>query len=69
MNYAFSVLNMHKLYLIVDKENEKAIHIYKKVGFSIEGELKDEFFVDGSYHNAIRMCMFQKEYLQTKNKN
>lgn len=60
---------MHKLYLIVDKENEKAIHIYKKVGFSIEGELKDEFFVDGSYHNAIRMCMFQKEYLQTKNKN
>jgi diamine N-acetyltransferase len=69
MNYAFSVLNMHKLYLIVDKENEKAIHIYKKVGFSIEGELKDEFFVDGSYHNAIRMCMFQKEYLQTKSKN
>ncbi|MEI2361600.1 spermidine N1-acetyltransferase [Priestia megaterium] len=68
MNYAFSVLNMHKLYLIVDKENEKAIHIYKKVGFSIEGELKDEFFVDGSYHNVIRMCMFQKEYLQTKNK-
>jgi diamine N-acetyltransferase len=63
MKYAFSVLNMHKLYLIVDKENTKAIHIYKKVGFSVEGELEDEFFVDGSYHNAIRMCMFQK-YLE-----
>lgn len=64
MKYAFSVLNMHKLYLIVDKENAKAIHIYKKVGFSVEGELEDEFFVDGSYHNAIRMCMFQKQYLK-----
>ncbi|MBH0334318.1 spermidine acetyltransferase, partial [Bacillus thuringiensis] len=48
----------------VNTTNEKAIHIYKKVGFSIEGELQDEFFVDGQYHNAIRMCMFQKDYLE-----
>ncbi|WP_338751506.1 spermidine N1-acetyltransferase [Bacillus sp. FJAT-52991] len=64
MYYAFSVLNMHKLYLIVDKVNEKAIHVYEKVGFQIEGELKDEFFVDGHYHDAIRMCMFQDEYFK-----
>ncbi|ASK64078.1 spermidine acetyltransferase [Virgibacillus phasianinus] len=64
MDYAFSVLNMHKLYLIVDQENEKAIHIYKKVGFSVEGELKDEFFVEGSYHNAVRMYIFQQQYLE-----
>ncbi len=62
MDYAFSVLNMYKLYLIVDKTNEKAIHIYKKLGFQFEGELIDEFFVDGEYHNAIRMCMFQHQY-------
>ncbi|PDZ42515.1 hypothetical protein CON82_29045 [Bacillus wiedmannii] len=36
MHYAFSVLNLHKLYLVVNTTNEKAIHIYKKVGFSIE---------------------------------
>ncbi len=24
MDYAFSVLNMHKIYLVVDKENEKS---------------------------------------------
>lgn len=63
MKYAFSVLNMHKLYLIVDKNNAKAIHIYKKVGFKLEGKLKDEFFVDGEYHDALRMCIFQDEYL------
>lgn len=66
MNYAFCVLNMHKLYLIVDTKNEAAIHIYKKVGFSVEGELQDEFFVEGSYHNAIRMYMLQKQYLEMK---
>ncbi|KRG11372.1 spermidine N1-acetyltransferase [Lederbergia galactosidilytica] len=64
MDYAFSILNMYKLYLIVDKTNEKAIHIYKKLGFQFEGELIDEFFVEGEYHNAIRMCMFQHKYFK-----
>ncbi|NGP46213.1 spermidine N1-acetyltransferase [Bacillaceae bacterium SIJ1] len=62
MDYAFQVLNLHKLYLVVDEKNDKAIHVYKKVGFSVEAELKGEFFVEGSYHNAIRMCIFQHEY-------
>ncbi|ENJ8716247.1 spermidine N1-acetyltransferase [Listeria innocua] len=62
MKYAFHVLNPHKLYLVVDKVNEKAIHVYEKVGFIREGELIDEFFVDGTYHDAIRMCIFQHQY-------
>ncbi|EDO1223419.1 spermidine N1-acetyltransferase [Listeria innocua] len=62
MKYAFHVLNLHKLYLVVDKVNEKAIHVYEKVGFIREGELIDEFFVDGTYHDAIRMCIFQHQY-------
>ncbi|MBF2561403.1 spermidine N1-acetyltransferase [Listeria welshimeri] len=62
MKYAFHVLNLHKLYLVVDKVNEKAIHVYEKVGFIREGELIDEFFVDGTYHDAIRMCLFQHQY-------
>ncbi|WP_306795477.1 GNAT family N-acetyltransferase, partial [Bacillus thuringiensis] len=28
MHYAFSVLNLHKLYLVVNTTNEKAIHIW-----------------------------------------
>ncbi|CAM3869894.1 spermidine N1-acetyltransferase [Xenorhabdus thuongxuanensis] len=66
MEYAFAVLNLYKLYLIVDKENTKAIHIYNKLGFYTEGELIDEFFVNGSYHTAIRMCTFQHHYFANK---
>lgn len=70
MDYAFCVLNLNKLCLIVDKENDKAMHIYTKLGFEIEAELKDEFFVNGEYRSVIRMCIFQPEFLlRYKNKN
>ncbi len=56
IDYAFGVLNLYKLYLVVDKENQKAIHIYEKCSFHIEGELLGEFFVHGVYRDAVRMC-------------
>ena len=47
-------------------ENKKAIHVYKKLGFEVEGELKHEFFSNGEYRNALRMCTFQTDYLMKK---
>lgn len=63
IEYAFMVLNLHKLYLVVDVKNEKAIHIYKKCGFVSEGVLVEEFFSSGEYHDARRMRLFQRDYL------
>lgn len=62
MDYAFTVLNLHKLYLIVDKANEKAVHIYEKAGFQTEGEMVEHFFIDGDYHDGMMMRIFQRDY-------
>jgi len=62
MNYAFSVLNLHKLYLIVAKVNEKASHVYEKVGFQKEGEMTEHFYVNGAYHDAVMMSIFHRDY-------
>jgi len=64
MDYAFNILNLHKLYLIVDETNEKAIHVYTRAGFTKEAVLKDEYFIKGSYHDVVYMSIFQKDYLQ-----
>ena len=63
INYAFRVLNLYKLYLLVDVDNASAIHVYESVGFRQEGVLVDEFFADGRYHSVIRMRLFQHETL------
>lgn len=63
LDYAFRVLNLHKLYLVVSTENPVAISIYQDCGFAEEGHLKDEFFVDGAYQNALRMFQTQDVYL------
>lgn len=63
LDYGFSVLNLYKIYLIVDTENHPAMNIYSKHGFLVEGELKHEFFVQGRYRDVTRMYLFQHEYL------
>ena len=50
----------------MDTENKKAIHVYSKLGFEVEGELKHEFFSNGEYRNALRMCTFQTDYLMRR---
>jgi len=63
VDYAFTVLNLYKLSLIVDCENTRAIHVYRKLGFQDEGRLRHEFFVGGEYRDVFRMAMFQPDYL------
>nr|WP_328840974.1 spermidine N1-acetyltransferase [Nakamurella leprariae] len=67
LDYAFAVLNLHKVYLIVDVANLGAIHIYEQAGFSVEGTLREEFFADGRYRDALRMGLLQGDYLARRN--
>ena len=59
VDYAFNVLNLHKVYLYVDTENTKAIHIYQSIGFETEGVLRKTFFANGQYRDAAIMGIFQ----------
>ena len=64
VGYAFRVLNLHKVYLVVDKDNAAAVHIYERCGFRIEGLLKEEFFSNGAYRDAYRMALLQHDHLR-----
>ncbi len=59
LNYAFTILNLHKVYLHVAIDNEKAIHLYQKCGFVEEGHLVKEIFINGEYSDVKRMYILQ----------
>ncbi|WP_411346216.1 GNAT family N-acetyltransferase [Paenibacillus sp. WLX1005] len=51
---------IQKMTLHVIETNVKAIDMYKKVGFEIEGVLKrDRLLTDGNYYNTIAMGRFR----------
>ena len=49
--------------LEVVEENEAAVRLYKKLGFEVEGVMKDAYFgLDNKYHNLLVMgIIFPKE--------
>lgn len=59
-DYGFNTLNLHRIYLYVDASNQPAIHIYEKYGFEIEGTLKEQYYVNGEYHDAHLMARIEK---------
>lgn len=66
VDYAFNTLNMHKVYLWVDIDNAPAVHIYKKLGFKIEGTIKEQFFAGGRYHDSYFMGFLNPNILKEK---
>src|SRR5262249_17784379 len=65
--YAFRVLNINKLYLLVSTSNEAAVKLYRSCGFVEEGRLVDEYFVDGHYQDALRMYQLQGDFIAREN--
>ena len=49
---------LKKIYLRVDTENRRAIHVYEKCGFKIEAKLEKEDYVKGRFRDDYRMAIF-----------
>jgi diamine N-acetyltransferase len=52
---AFGELGLHKLWLIVRRDNRASQALYLKLGFDFEGVLLDEYCVAGRYYDMVRM--------------
>lgn len=68
LDYGFSMLNLHRIGLDVYSFNERGIKSYEKLGFQVEGRIRDELFYDGEYHDSILMGVLKDEFYETANK-
>lgn len=66
VKYAFDILNLQKVYLLLLPDNIPGLKIYEYSGFRKECRLRKEFYVNGHYVDAMRMCMFENEWRRNR---
>lgn len=59
LNYCWVHLNLERVGLIVFRHNQRAINVYKAVGFKKEGLLRKLFFIDGAWVDVVLMAAFR----------
>lgn len=62
LEYGFGVLNLHRIELEVYSFNERAIHVYEKLGFRVEGIKRDVVYYNHHYYNSTIMSMLEHDY-------
>ncbi len=66
LNYGFEELNLHKIYAQVMDPNIASIRVLDKCGFTLEGTFKEEYYIDGVYHDLQRYRLLKTEWLKVQ---
>ena len=63
--WGFDTLNLNRISLRVNDDNNRAIHCYEKVGFQHEGRLRQDNFHDGIYRDTLIMGLLRGDWART----
>ena len=62
LDFAFNGIGLNRIELEVIKTNNIALKLYKKIGFSIEGEKREAYFYQGDFKNVYIMSILKDEF-------
>jgi RimJ/RimL family protein N-acetyltransferase len=62
LKHGFNTLNLHRIMLKVYAYNERAIRTYEKVGYVLEGRLREAIYYNGKYHDILLMGVLRSDW-------
>ena len=62
IEYGFDELNLRRIYLEVLETNSRAKRLYEKLGFVVEGRLREHQYKNGRHVDVFFMGLFPDEY-------
>ncbi len=62
VKYGFDQLNLHRIYLTVLDFNLRAIRVYEKSGFKMEGTFREHVYRHGKYCDVLLMGILKDEW-------
>lgn len=57
----FDESSLHRLEIMVVKDNERAVHLYRSLGFEEEGTLKEFHRIDDKYYDVLVMAIVKND--------
>jgi RimJ/RimL family protein N-acetyltransferase len=64
LRWGFDTLGLHAAWLGAIDDNERALALYRDVGFRDAGRLRSHLFVDGAFHDMVVMDFLADEFRQ-----
>jgi RimJ/RimL family protein N-acetyltransferase len=62
LDFAFGELRLHRVYLHVFAGNARAIHVYERLGFRLDGVEREAFYRHGQHHDVHLMSILISEW-------
>ena len=62
LDYGFLKLKLHRIDLGVYEYNHRAMNVYKKLGFKIEGKMREFNLYKSQYYNDYHMSILDREW-------
>lgn len=62
LDVAFHELELHKVWLMVFRTNERSLRTWRRLGFVDEGVLRDEYFHEDAWHDMVRLGLLRHEW-------
>lgn len=59
ISFAFEDLELNKVYVQIFTTNDKGHHMWTKLGFEVEGVLRQHYFVNGEYHDMYSLSVLK----------
>ena len=65
LNYAFDVLNLHRIEADVDPRNDASVRTLERLGFQREGYLRERWQVNGEIQDAFFYGLLRPDWEST----
>jgi UDP-4-amino-4,6-dideoxy-N-acetyl-beta-L-altrosamine N-acetyltransferase len=65
IEYAFDLLNLHRLYCKTTAGNPAVLEFYRRLGFRMEGQLREHEYVEGRYVDKIMLGLLRGDVAQS----
>lgn len=63
LRYGFDELNLHRIWASVLGSNERALGLYRSLGFTVEGRRRQHVWRDGAWHDLVEIGILRSEFI------